>query len=205
MSIDSAWREFTTGSPRVTLAYIEGGINWHDPDVKDLAEQMYVNPGELPPPTTPNHDRRLSVADYADTPDYNHNGIVDPEDLIVRFSNHRDDDHNGYVDDISGWDFYDHQNDPATVDAGYDHANNQQAQAAAQADNGFGGAGVCPTCTIVPIKAGAEALDRTDDLAQAWNYAGDIGASVIVSVTADLGYSSFMKQTVDRLWPRAWS
>ena len=50
---------------------------------------------------------------------------------------------------------------------------------------------------IVPIKAGAEALDRTDDLAQAWLYATDIGADVIVSVTADIGYSSFMRQAVE--------
>ena len=50
---------------------------------------------------------------------------------------------------------------------------------------------------ILPVKAGAEALDRTDDLAQAWLYAADMGADVIVSVTADLGYSTFMRQAVD--------
>ena len=59
---------------------------------------------------------------------------------------------------------------------------------------------MCPGCTILPIKAGAEALDRTDDLAQAWLYAGDMHASVIVSVTADLGYSTFMRRAVESLW-----
>ena len=53
---------------------------------------------------------------------------------------------------------------------------------------------------IIPIKAGAEALDRTDDLAQAWLYATDMNADVITSVTADLGYSTFMKQAVDYAW-----
>ena len=73
-------------------------------------------------------------------------------------------------------------------------------QAAAEADNGHGDAGVCPRCMLLPVKAGAEALDRTDDLAQAWLFAGDSGADVIVSVTADLGYSTFMSQAVDKLW-----
>src|SRR5439155_1756097 len=40
-----------------------------------------------------------------------------------------DNDGNGYPHDISGWDFYDHQNDPATYDSGYGHANGQQKPA----------------------------------------------------------------------------
>ena len=119
----------------------------------------------------------------------NGNGLVDPEDIIVRYSDGVDQDHNGYTDDISGWDFYNDQNDPATVDSKYDHANGQQRQAAAQTNNGIGEAGVCPGCMVMPIKAGAEALDRTDDLAQAWLYAADMHVDVLVSVTADLGYS----------------
>ena len=97
----------------------------------------------LPPATTPNLDpldppdaqhpsgHTLNALDYSDTPDYNGNGIVDPEDIIARFSNGVDDDHNGYTDDISGWDFYDNQNDPATVDSSYHHSDNQMQQEAA--------------------------------------------------------------------------
>lgn len=163
--------------------------------------------------------------------DSNANGYIDPEDLIVAFScwdratgslghlTHPDpaspigydcsngvqavdNDHNGYPHDISGWDFYDHQNDPATYDSQYGHSDNQMKQAAAQTNNGSQGAGICPKCLILPVKAGAEALDRTDDLAQAWLFAADSGASVIVSVTADLGYSTFMHQAVESIWRR---
>ena len=176
------------------------------------------------------HDGVVNAADYAHDPrvhDVNHNGVIDPEDITVAFScydaatssigtpswpsgrlhcsngaENVDNDHNGYPHDISGWDFYDNQNDPATLDSSYDHANGQMRQAAAQADNGFAGAGVCPACQILPVKAGAEALDRTEELAQAWEYAADAGASVVVSVTADLGYSSFMRQVVEDLWRR---
>ena len=44
--------------------------------------------------------------------DNNGNGVVDPEDLIKSFSDGKDDDGNGYVDDISGWGFFHDDNDP---------------------------------------------------------------------------------------------
>jgi FG-GAP-like repeat/Subtilase family len=199
MFVDRAWRDFTTGNPQTTIAYVEGGINWRNTP-RELANKVFLNAGELPPPTTPVNDGVLSAKDYADTPDSNGNGLVDPEDIIVRFSNGVDNDHNGYTDDISGWDFYNDQNDPATLDSTYDHANGQMEQAAAETNNGLEGAGVCPDCRLLPVKAGAEALDRTQDLAQAWLYATDMNADVIVSTTADLGYSTFMSDAVDYAW-----
>jgi FG-GAP-like repeat/Subtilase family len=221
MSVDRAWADYTTGSPGTVIAYVEGGINWHDDSARDLVNKVYLNRGELPVPCAAapctthfshafakydvNHDGTLNVEDYSGDPrvsDRNGNGYVDPEDLIVVFSDGTDHDHNGYVDDISGWDFYNRQNDPATIDTTYTHANNQMRRAAAEANNSYLGAGVCPKCMILPVKAGAEALDRTDDLAQAWLFAADSGASVIVSVTADLGYSSFMRKAVNRIWRR---
>ncbi|HEX9236131.1 MAG TPA: S8 family serine peptidase, partial [Actinomycetota bacterium] len=209
--VDRAWRDFTIGRADTLIAYIEGGINWRAPDIAELADKVFINTGELPKKVRVhlrdwNHDGWISAPDVATATtkaklapvkDLNHNGIVDAEDVIARFSNGKDDDHNGYVDDISGWDFYDHQNDPGTVDSAYMHANGQMEQAAAITNNGIGTAGICPMCMIVPIKAGAEALDRDPDLAQAWLYATDIGADVIVSVTADLGYSTFMRQAVE--------
>jgi Subtilase family/RTX calcium-binding nonapeptide repeat (4 copies) len=201
MSVNKAWQDFTTGNGRTVIAYIEGGINWHNvEDANELANKVFLNRGELPAPTTPVANGTLNAEDYSDTDDENGNGLVDPEDIIVRYSDGADDDHNGYVDDISGWDFYNDQNDPATLDSTYGHANNQMRHAAAETDNGVGEAGVCPKCMILPVKAGAEALDRTDELAQAWLYANDMRADVITSVTADLGYSSFMRQSVEKIW-----
>src|SRR3954452_19993079 len=171
MSVDTAWRDYTAGDPSTVIAYVEGGINWHNGDAEELRNRVFLNKGELPAPTTDNHDGALSALDYADTPDANKNGVVDPEDIIKRYSDGTDADHNGYTDDISGWDFYDDQNDPATIDAAYGHANSQQKQAAAEGNNGIEEIGVCPSCMVMPVKAGAEALDRTDDLAQAWLYA----------------------------------
>jgi Subtilase family len=201
-SVNRAWREFTTGRADVLVAYVEGGVNWHFADAEEFVNRTFLNAGELPPPTTPRHDGRLNVEDFADTPDANGNGFVDPEDVIVRFEDGVDDDRNGYTDDVSGWDFVHDQNDPQTNDSAYGHANGQLERISAEADNARGGAGICPQCTLLPIKAGTEALALTDDLAQAWLYAADMGSDVLVSVTADLGYSTFMRRAVEHGWDR---
>jgi hypothetical protein len=217
MNFEEAFSHYTTGDPHEVLAYIEGGINWHLSQAKELVDSIYVNWHELPVPCTGstmvvggvseschtvyssseadydvNHDGVVNAEDWANDSrvhDSNGNGYIDPEDLIVAFSDGSDHDHNGYVNDISGWDFYDNQNDPATEDSTYEHSDGQMLVLHRE----------CPKCLIEPIKAGNEALDMTDALAKAWLFAGDSGASVIVSVTADLGYSSFMREAVSYL------
>jgi len=222
MSLTRAWKKYGTGRRDVVIAYVEGGINWHHPEtIPDIADKIYINKGELPPPVymgvdgkehaayiDVNHDKWFNAPDYwymmskkypgESVPgDHNKNGILDAEDLIIEFSDGIDNDGNGYVDDISGWDFYNNQNNPATYDITYGHANGMMKNAAAITDNGFGEAGFCPDCMLLPVKAGCEALDRTDDLAQAWLFAADSGADIIVSTTADLGFSTFMEEAVD--------
>jgi hypothetical protein len=243
MSVDLAWKNYGIGRSDVVIAYVEGGINWHDfgedgnsGTVPDIADKIFINNGELPPPLymgidgkehaayiDVNDDGWFNAPDYAYTMkklypnatvsgDHNGNGILDAEDLIVQkwdpFVKDNDlykikswdgvdNDNNGYKDDISGWDFYDSQNNPATYDTTYGHANGQMVNAAAITNNGFGEAGFCPKCMLLPVKAGCEALDRTDDLAEAWLFAADAGASIIVSTTADLGYSTFMEEAID--------
>ena len=209
LDLTRAWT-LTRGAPTSVIGYVEGGINWHLPSAQHLSDHSYLNWRELPVPCATacprvdpgnlqdvdtNHDGVATVADWAGDPrvtDTNGNGFVDPEDLLVAFRDGRDADRNGFPDDVSGWDFYDDQPDPATVDATYGHANGQMENALRQ----------CPDCLVLPVKAGAEALDATDRLAQAWMYAAQQGVSVITSVTADLGYSSFMRHVVDRLAAR---
>lgn len=206
MDLQDAWSRYTTGDPHVLVAYVEGGINWHLDQARQLLPNIYVNWHETPLPCDGpgqcdssfgateveydvNHDGVVNALDWADDQrvhDANGNGYIDPEDLTVAFSDGTDRDHDGYVDDISGWDFYDRQNDSATYDAAYAHSDDQMEVLQHE----------CPKCMILPVKAGAEALDRTEDLAQAWLFAADAGASVISSVTADLGDSAFMGDAV---------
>jgi hypothetical protein len=88
----------------------------------------------------------VNALDWANDPrvhDSNGNGIIDPEDILVAFSNNVNNDHDGYPNDIFGWDFYDNQNDPATQDSAYGHSDGQMDVIHT----------LCPQCTVMPIKA----------------------------------------------------
>src|SRR5262245_18271609 len=113
MSVDLA-RQVTTGRPAVTIAMLDAGIRWDDAGaMRDLRRKVRLNRGELPLPrdaaghTKPesesstggaflnpdsydlNDDGVFNVDDYAADArvgDANGNGLLDPQDLIVAFS-----------------------------------------------------------------------------------------------------------------------
>ncbi|TSD05572.1 MAG: peptidase S8/S53 subtilisin kexin sedolisin, partial [Parcubacteria group bacterium Athens0714_12] len=69
-----------------------------------------------------------------------------------------DNDKNGYVDDVNGWDFVDENNDPNPkfslnfTEVGLNHGTIISGLIAAQGDNGEGMTGVCPNCKIMPLR-----------------------------------------------------
>jgi hypothetical protein len=72
-----------------------------------------------------------------------------------REGNGVDDDHNGYVDDWRGWDFFDNDNNPDHFyrsSALEGHGTATAGLAAAVGNNGIGVAGLAHRCKILPIK-----------------------------------------------------
>ncbi|HEX6083243.1 MAG TPA: S8 family serine peptidase [Thermoanaerobaculia bacterium] len=63
-----------------------------------------------------------------------------------------DDDHNGYIDDVHGWDFSDDDNDADPSSAEDNHGTAAAGVAAARGNNATGGSGACQSCSILPVK-----------------------------------------------------
>ncbi len=108
-------------------------------------------------------------------------------------SNGIDDDKNGYVDDIFGWDFSDaptlqgvgdytlRDNNPVDENG---HGTHVSGIIAAEANNGIGIAGIAWHCQLMPLRAGIRLAGggrflQNDDVAAAIVYAADNGADVI--------------------------
>ena len=204
MSVDRVWNELATrGRDDVIVAYMEGGVNWRLGDSPELRLRAHLNTGELPLPEDANGvthgtydlngDGVVNVDDYKDDPrvgrPFLHPGAggITSEDVIVTFSNGVDDDGNGYVDDISGWNFHRDTNDPQTDNSVYGHANGESRQALAETDNALRTAGMCPKCRLLSVKCGDEAIDRPDRIAEGITFAVDSGARVIIAVIASTG------------------
>lgn len=206
ISADLAWK-VTIGRKDVIIAVLDSGINWGE---RDLVNQFSLNKGELPEPqdadgsSTPgvfdvNGDGVFSIQDYADDPrvfDANANGMLDPGDLILIFSNGIDDDDNGYLDDISGWDFFEDDNDPFD-NVKFNHGTGRSKEAAAQGDNGLEGIGVAPGATLVEVRIGDSFIVDANDFAQGLLYAVDNGARVVAAAVGSVNNSHFARQAID--------
>lgn len=143
----------------VVIAIVDTGLDTAHPDI---AANVWVNPGE----------------------DLNGNGRADPEEW-----NGIDDDANGFVDDLTGWNFvgfgdllpngevFTGHPDPFD-DVG--HGTHVAGIAAAVGGNALGIAGVAPAARVMPLKGfPAEGAGRDTDLWRAVLYAIEQGARVV--------------------------
>jgi subtilisin family serine protease len=88
-----------------------------------------------------------------------------------------DDDNNGYVDDVNGWNFVDGNNNLADDNG---HGTQVAGVAGASTNNAIGIAGMCWNCRLMIVKAmQASGVANYSDIAAAVNYAAAKGAQVI--------------------------
>jgi subtilisin family serine protease len=194
--VTEAWAT-TTGSATVIVADLDTGADYAH---SDLYLNIWLNQGEIPFPIggangiveDPDDDdgiitfRDLNLrhtdatfANSAFVSDLNSNGYIDGEDLIfdARWSNNVDDDRNGYVDDIVGWDFANNDNDPYDY---HGHGTHTAGTIGAISDNGIGVTGVNWSVQIMVIKiftdTGGGATNSV--IAEGLRYAVDNGARI---------------------------
>jgi len=106
-----------------------------------------------------------------------------------------DDDNNGYVDDVRGWNFVNGTNN---VYDGNGHGTQVAGVAAAVTDNALGIAGVCWNCKIMPVRVMADSgISNYSDIALGIRYAADKGAKVINLSLGGYSYSNALRDAID--------
>jgi hypothetical protein len=215
-SADQAWL-LSTGDFRVTIGVLDSGIRW---DSNSLVNKFYVNARELatcPPPGADlaatdrfvgfdvNDDGLFNIRDYDDAPwleDVNFNGRRDPQDLIWAddgdgpCSDGVDDDGNGYVDDISGWDFFWNDNDPSD-DSDYGHGTGEANDAGAEAHDDEGIPGVCPRCSILNVRVGDSFVVDVNQFADGVVFVVDSGADVVQEALGSINNTPYAQKAID--------
>jgi len=214
---DKAW-QVTPGDSNVLIAVLDSGAYW---DSRDLINKYYLNRGELDvdghrpmrcdgdsgDPMDVNGDGRFNIQDYLhcdaagelarlDAAPGNGNGVLEPQDLLRHFSDGTDDDGNGYIDDISGWDFFWNDND-AYDDNRFGHGNGEARDSSAEGDNGIDGLGVCPRCTVMMVRAGDSFVADSNDFASGVSFAVDSGAKVIQEALGTITMSTFAYEALE--------
>lgn len=86
-----------------------------------------------------------------------------------------DDDNNGYVDDVSGYNFYDNTNDPSDI---HGHGTHTAGIIGAVGNNGIGITGVNWACKILPLKFIGPDGGYNSDAIRALEYAVSMGVKV---------------------------
>ncbi len=112
------------------------------------------------------------------------------------FNDGIDHDGNGYANDCTGWDFYNHDNSVFDSHQGDSHGTHVAGTIAAAADNGTGGAGVAPDAQIMALKFIGPGGGSISDAIDAIAYAKRHGAKVINASWAGPGYSTALRNAI---------
>jgi subtilisin family serine protease/photosystem II stability/assembly factor-like uncharacterized protein len=160
------------GNPQVVIATVDGGTYWQH---EDLTDNLWVNPLE----------------------DINQNGRFDKGPPPTGDEDGIDQDQNGFVDDVIGWNFTNSSNDPRGVTPiGAEHGTNTASMFGARTDNGVGMAGTSWNCRLMPVCVGGTLDGYISYGYEGIAYAAQNGAKVINCSWGATGGYSFFEQDV---------
>lgn len=151
------WSSGKTGSMKIVVGDVDTGIDYTHPD---LYLNVWLNQGEIRKDVAlfdVDGDGLITFRDLnafqnaAYVSDINKNGRIDAGDLLkdTRWANGQDNDKDGYIDDLIGWDFVNNDNDP------YDdnnHGTHTAGTIGAIGGNGTGVAGLNWSVSLMALK-----------------------------------------------------
>ncbi|HEY6953550.1 MAG TPA: S8 family serine peptidase, partial [Bacteroidota bacterium] len=174
MNAAAGWA-ITKGDSNVVIADVDGGTFWRHPD---LMRNLWINKAE----------------------DANHDGMFEHGAPPTGDENGLDDDGNGYVDDVIGWNFANNSNDPTgliSTPFNGQHGTATASHFGAVTNNGVGMAGSSWNCRLMPINAGAPNSDLDIQFGyDGIQYAYANGAKVINCSWGRTGTASRFEQDI---------
>lgn len=177
----------TPGDPSIVIGIVDSGCDWDHPD---LIDNLWQNLDE-------DSDGDGHTIEYIDG-----SWQLDPGDL-----NNVDDDGNGYVDDLIGWDIANQDNDPVGPQgqgtSGFHmHGTHVAGISAAVTNNGIGMASTGWSVKYMPVKTMED--DDPDDLIiggyQGILYAAKAGADIINCSWGGYEYSSSEQSIINSVY-----
>lgn len=127
-----------------------------------------------------------------DHPDLVDNLWVNPREIA---GNGIDDDGNGFVDDVYGYNFIDFSNN---VDDDYGHGTICAGIAAAKTNNNIGISGLCPNCKIMVLKfINAEGRGWVSRAVLSIQYAVDQGAEITTNSWGSYSFSQSLQDVIN--------
>ena len=139
-----------------------------------------------------------------DHPDLKNNTWVNVDEIS---GNGIDDDNNGYIDDVNGWDFLESIPDPRPkikdnwTEAGIHHGTLISGIIAAEGNNGQGGIGLSYEARIMPIRVlNNDGTGSVNQVIQGINYAIYNGAKIINLSFVGSEKSYFLKEALKKAW-----
>lgn len=196
-----AWN-LATGSLRTAVGVIDTGIDYTHPD---LYKNIWLNQREVPQNlrlVDTDSDGLITFWDLNEpanagkVADVNQNGRIDGGDVLgdPRWADGVDNDGNGKVDDLIGWDFVNNDNDPYDDNS---HGTHVAGTIGAMGNNALGVVGVNWKVQLAALKfLGADGSGYTSAAVAALNYAVSMGIRITNNSWGGGGYSTALANAI---------
>lgn len=194
-SVEPDWVIRPTGSSNDEFVGLQWGLNNTGQDIRGIlgTPDVDIDAFEAWDVTTGDAGLVIAVIDSGvqwDHPDLDANIWSNPGEIA---GNGVDDDGNGYVDDIRGWDFYDADNNPDDADG---HGTHVAGTIGAESNNAQGTAGVVWQCQIMPLRFIGPFGGSTSDAIAAIDYAVAAGCKLSNNSWGGGGFSSALQNAI---------